>query len=61
MTAKVLVGMVEYIAPDVYERIVGRQTSSATWSRSSGLDTTAVVGNGDANGAKGLVTAGVRR
>ena len=34
------------------------KTLSATWSRSSGLATTAVVGNGDANGAKGLVTAG---
>ncbi len=34
------------------------KTSSATWSRSLGLATTAVVGNGDADGAKGLVTAG---
>ena len=32
--------------------------ASMTWSRFSGLATTAVVGNGDANGAKGLVTAG---
>ena len=58
MTAKYWSAWSSTSLPTCTSGLSADKTSSATWSRSSGLATTAVVGNGDANGAKGLVTAG---
>ena len=58
MTAKYWSAWSSTSIPTCTSGLSADKTSSATWSRSLGADTTAVVGNGDANGAKGLVTAG---